>query len=94
MAGALGLEQTLGDRHRLGRGHADRLVEDHPAMDVALVAADLPLMLALAAVAVLALRARIVVAAMTLLTGFMMTVIAMLHGRRQGRIAIARVIEA
>ena len=38
MAGALGLEQPFHHRDRLGRGHADRLVEHDPAMDVALVA--------------------------------------------------------
>src|ERR1700760_3462156 len=38
MARALGLEQALHDRERVGRGHADRLVEHDPAMDVALVA--------------------------------------------------------
>ena len=41
VAGALGLEQPLHDRDRVGRGHADRLVEHDPAMDVALVAARL-----------------------------------------------------
>src|SRR6266850_1203028 len=41
MAGALGLEQPFHDRDRLGRGHADRLVEHDPAVDVALVAARL-----------------------------------------------------
>ncbi len=35
------LEQTLDDRDRLSRRHADRLVEHDPAMDVALVAARL-----------------------------------------------------
>src|SRR5260221_2203797 len=39
VAGALGLEQPLHDRDRMRRGHADRLVEPDPAMDVALVAA-------------------------------------------------------
>ena len=43
MAGALGLEQPLHDRDRMGRGHADRLVEHHPAVDVALVAPRLAL---------------------------------------------------
>src|SRR5260221_1735036 len=41
VAGALGLEQPLHDRDRMRRGHADRLVEHDPAMDVALVAARL-----------------------------------------------------
>ena len=39
-------KQPLHHRNRMGRGHADRLVENDPAMDVALVAAGL---LALAA---------------------------------------------
>ena len=38
MAGALGPEQPLHDAHRVGRGHADRLVEHDPAVHVALVA--------------------------------------------------------
>src|SRR6185312_4709840 len=38
MAGALGLEQPLEYGDRMSGGHADRLVEDHPAVDVALVA--------------------------------------------------------
>ena len=41
VAGALGLEQPLHDRDRMRRGHADRLVEHDPAVDVALVAARL-----------------------------------------------------
>ncbi len=41
MAGALGRKQPLQHRDRMGRGHADRLVEHDPAMDVALVAARL-----------------------------------------------------
>src|ERR1700694_1839089 len=38
MSGAFGLEQPLHDRDRMGRGHADRLVEHDPAVDVAPVA--------------------------------------------------------
>jgi len=38
VSGALGLEQALEHGDRMRRGHADRLVEDHPAMNVALVA--------------------------------------------------------
>src|SRR5207302_9171658 len=60
MAGALGLEQALEDRDRVRRGHADRLVEHHPAMDVALVAARLIVLALLLAQLFLA---RIVVAA-------------------------------
>ena len=41
VAGALGGEQPLDDADGVGRGHADRLVEDDPAVDVALVAAEL-----------------------------------------------------
>jgi hypothetical protein len=37
MAGALGIEQALEDGDRMGRGHADGLVENHPAMDVAAI---------------------------------------------------------
>jgi hypothetical protein len=96
MAGALGLEQALGDRDGLGRGHADRLVEDHPAMNVALVAPDLALLTLLAA-----LMAGIVIAAMALMLTLviaaavtLLTVVAVLHGRREGGLAIARFIEA
>src|SRR5262249_17664493 len=38
MAGALGVEQALHHGDGLRRGHADRLVERHPAMDIAAVA--------------------------------------------------------
>ncbi len=38
MAGALGAEQPLHHAHRMGRGHADRLVEHEPAVHVALLA--------------------------------------------------------
>jgi len=38
VAGALGVEQPLHHRDRVGRGHADRLVEHHPAVDVAALA--------------------------------------------------------
>src|ERR1700732_4437634 len=41
VARALGLEQPLHDRDRMGRGHADWFVEDDPAVDVALVASRL-----------------------------------------------------
>ena len=41
VSGALGLEQSLHHADRVGRGHADRLVENDPAMDVALVAFEL-----------------------------------------------------
>ena len=41
MAGALGREQPLHHADRVGRGHADRLVEHDPAMHVALVALEL-----------------------------------------------------
>jgi hypothetical protein len=37
MAGALGIEQALEDGDRMGRGHADGLVENHPAMDIAAI---------------------------------------------------------
>src|SRR6266403_1017631 len=56
-AGALGGKQPLHDRHRMGRGHADRLVQHHPAMHVALVAPGLAL--------ITALVARIIVSART-----------------------------
>src|SRR5258707_5053563 len=52
---AFGLEQALHDRDRVGRGHADRLVEHDPAVDVTLVAprlALLPLLLVAAGVVV------------------------------------------
>ena len=41
MAGALGLEQALDHAHRVGRGHAHRLVENAPAVNVALDALGL-----------------------------------------------------
>src|SRR6185369_62467 len=41
MSGAPGLEQPLEHGNRVRRGHADRLVENHPAVDVALVASRL-----------------------------------------------------
>ncbi len=41
MAGALGFGQALDDADGMGRRHADRLVEDDPAVHVALVAAEL-----------------------------------------------------
>ena len=41
VAGALGREQALDDADRMGRGHADRLVEHEPAVHVALVALEL-----------------------------------------------------
>src|SRR5206468_7167267 len=41
VAGALGLEQALEHGNRVRRGHADRLVENDPAVDVALVATRL-----------------------------------------------------
>ena len=62
VAGALGLEQPLHHRDRLRRGHADRLVEHHPAMDVALVAPRLVVLARLLAAALM-LFARIVVRA-------------------------------
>jgi|EndMetStandDraft_7_1072992.scaffolds.fasta_scaffold1173650_2 hypothetical protein len=65
-------------------------------MDVALVAPDLTLLTLLAA-----LMARIVVAAMALMRTLviaaavtLLTVVAVLHSRRQGGLAIARFIEA
>ena len=60
MAGALGLEQALEHGDRVRRGHADRLVEDDPAMDVALVA---PRLVVLALLLALTCLTRIVVAA-------------------------------
>src|SRR5450759_4078902 len=51
MAGALGLEQPLHHRDRVGRGHADRLVEHDPAVDVALVAPGLVILTRLLAAA-------------------------------------------
>src|SRR5207244_12562508 len=47
VARAFGLEQPLHDRHRMRRGHANRLVEHDPAVDVALVAPRLALLLLL-----------------------------------------------
>src|SRR4051812_49846993 len=41
VAGALGLEQALEHGNRVRRGHADRLVENYPAVNVALVATRL-----------------------------------------------------
>src|SRR2546423_1992685 len=41
VAGALGLEQALEHGNRVRRSHADRLVENDPAVDVALVATRL-----------------------------------------------------
>src|ERR1019366_5295741 len=60
VAGAPGLEQPLHDRDRMGRGHADRLVEHDPAMDVALVAPGLVVLARLLAAAG-AVVARIIV---------------------------------
>src|SRR6185436_18385257 len=57
VAGAFGLEQALEHGDRVRRGHADRLVENHPAMNVALVATRLIVLTGLLGVA------RIVVAA-------------------------------
>src|SRR6185437_3188006 len=58
MAGTLGREQPLHHGDRLRRRHADRLVEHDPAMDVALVASWVVVVLAL-----LPGRTRIVIAA-------------------------------
>src|SRR5262249_24901449 len=46
MAGVLGAEEPLRQAHRMGRGHADRLVEDDPAVHIALLALVLPRRLA------------------------------------------------
>src|SRR5262249_32958402 len=67
--GALGWKQAFHRRRRLPRGHADRLVEHDPAMDVALVAARLivgPPLLACA---------RIVVASRVAATFFRKTIV-------------------
>src|SRR3954470_10570284 len=63
VAGALGLKQALEHGHRMRRGHADRLVENHPAVDGALVAARLVVLARLLGVA------RIVVAAALFFAG-------------------------
>src|SRR6185369_10784607 len=57
VARAFGLEQALEHSDRVRRGHADRLVENHPAVHVALVATRLVVL------ARLLFMARIVVAA-------------------------------
>src|SRR6185295_19048200 len=63
MAGALGLEQALEHGDRVRRGHADRLVEHHPAMNVALVAPRLVVLARLLSVAWIVVAAALIVVA-------------------------------
>src|SRR5207248_9983675 len=60
VAGALGLEQALEHGNRVRRSHADRLVENHPAMDGALVATRLVVLARLRVVARIGVAAALV----------------------------------
>ncbi len=63
MARALGLEQALEHGNRVGRSHADRLVENHPAMNVALVATRLVVLARLLGVARIVVAAALIIVA-------------------------------